>query len=190
MLKKDLLNECLKEAKEMVDSMSFDEPEVKAAALTKTLELLVKSAGSEPQSNELQNESGNNEFFTKLSRKLDLAIPLLKKVYFVKNEEVSLLVKTSDLSKSMRAATREIALLITAARQVAGFEDETSNQLIKELCNRKYRCYDQKNFSTHIADLRDVMHIRTENSKLKFLTIAEPGYEELKILIGRITSQK
>jgi hypothetical protein len=76
---------------------------------------------------------------------LELAPEKVKRIFAEKDGAPQLIVKSSKMPKA--AAAHDIALLVMATRQVAGLDDYTEAEVIRETV-RRYGKFDSTNFAT------------------------------------------
>ncbi len=118
--------ELLQAAHKAVVDAGIPEP-LQEVAFTKAFDLL---AGNKPattpdgggkvlDSGSVDNTFTGDERFAKIAQKTGADVNKLPYVYDIDDEGVSMLVKRSQLGNSDAAATRELALLVAAARQAA-----------------------------------------------------------------------
>lgn len=67
--------------------------------------------------------------------------------------DLELVIEMSSLPSTLKKATRDIAMLYAAGRQAAGIESSTSVELIRGVCEQRFKVVDKKNFSTTITKL-------------------------------------
>jgi hypothetical protein len=75
----------------------------------------------------------------------------LSEVLEVRDDEVSVIVAPSRLPRQKAAAMRDVALLVTGARQAAGIDDGwTPTEVVREAC-RTIGVFDSANFASEIG---------------------------------------
>lgn len=184
-LAKDDVQSILENAQKAVNGAKIKDEKLRQIAFQEAIKLLSgaivfhKLAGKSSDTKEQKNEyvsSGTNTYSI-IANKLGLEPSDVKRLFFEKDGEIKLSVQSRALPKNKATATKVIGLLLAAARQSAGMEEETPSSFIKEECKR-YGRLDAKNFSKHILDLGGSVHIREESAQKRFLTVTEPGYED------------
>jgi hypothetical protein len=184
-LAKDDVQAILENAQQAVDGAKIKDEKLKQIAFQEAIKLLSGNAvstvtvdkSSDTKENKQKDVSSGTDTYSLIASKLDLELSDVKRLFFDKDGEVKLSIQSRSLPKNKATATKVIGLLVAAARQSAGMEDETSAAFIKEECKR-YGRLDAKNFSKHILDLGGSVHIREESAQKRFLTVTEPGYED------------
>lgn len=83
-------------------------------------------------------------------------------------------------------ATREIALLVAAARQGSGLDESwTDVGHVRETLS-SYGRYDQPNFSANLRSNEDVLNIRGKGSKTQ-IRLTQPGWEAATSMIRKLS---
>lgn len=120
-----------------------------------------------------------------IAQRLQVSRENTERVYHVEGEELKLVLPSTKLSGAMKAATREIALLVVAGRQAGGLDPETTEaDRIREVAEH-YRKYDSPNFSKAIKQMHDVFIVR-ESGRKKMLKMTQPGWEKARELVSMI----
>lgn len=106
----------------------------------------------------------------------------LADVFDVEGDDVALHVPSARIAAAKSRATREIALLIAAARQGAGI-DESSWTDISHVRDAliQYNRYDQSNFAKYVRDTDDVFNLR--GKPVQHLRLTRPGWEAAEAMI-------
>jgi hypothetical protein len=182
---KDIL-QTVKDALQIVEESGTKEPILAAAVFTVVFSTL--SVGVPKRVSSTGEESPVGDFYTELAKKLDLNVEQIKKIFVEKDGDVQLLVKRNQLAKSDATATKEIALLISAGRQQAGIETETSSKVIRDLCEKKYGCLNSNHYAEHIKDLGSFCYTKDVTPQNKLLTLLDPGFDEVKKIIKKVLS--
>lgn len=183
--------ELLQAAHKAVVDAGIPEP-LQEVAFTKAFDLL---AGNKPattpdgggkvlDSGSVDNTFTGDERFAKIAQKTGADVNKLPYVYDIDDEGVSMLVKRSQLGNSDAAATRELALLVAAARQAGGFDTLTKIETIRERVE-DMGVYDPKNFSTTVKGIPGVTIKGTGNTRE--LKVTQAAFEEAGKLLNRLT---
>ncbi len=102
--------------------------------------------------------------------------PKLRHVYSLgHDEEPEIVVSVRRLAETDAEATRQLALLVTGARQGLGLEEWTSASEIREW-SKRYSRYDSKNFARTLTEMEEEFSTRGKGvSKELWLTM--PGWD-------------
>jgi hypothetical protein len=122
----------------------------------------------------------------RLAARLRIDPDALADVFDFDGGEARLHVPSSRISATKSQATRDIALLIAAARQGSGLDESwtSSNPIREALAN--YNRYDQSNFSANLRAAGDVLNIRGKASATE-VRLTQPGWEAATTLIRALT---
>jgi hypothetical protein len=133
---------------------------------------------------EENNVSGGNSL-DRIAARLVMKRAEIEDVYHESDSgEIELIVGAGKLSATSSAATREIALLLTAGRQGSGKEEWTPIDAVRKACE-DYRKLDGPNFSTTIRGMEDVFTFRGTTRKRE-LRVARPGWERAAQLVREL----
>jgi hypothetical protein len=116
-----------------------------------------------------------------------LAVPenALADVFAVEDDDVTLHVASGRISATKSKATREIALLITVARQGAGIDESWTDVSHVRDALSQYSRYDISNFSKYLRDTGDVFNFR--GKPVQQLRLTRPGWEAAAELVKTLT---
>lgn len=113
--------------------------------------------------------------FGGLATRLGVSESALADVFAIEGEEVTLHVASAKLPTIKSKATREIALLIAAARQGAGIDESWTDVSHIRDALAQYNRYDQSNFAKHLREIDDVFNLR--GKPVQQLRLTRPGWE-------------
>jgi hypothetical protein len=116
-----------------------------------------------------------------------LAVPenALADVFAVEDDNVTLHVASGKISATKSKATREIALLITVARQGADIDESWTDLSHVRDALSQYSRYDISNFSKYLRDTGDVFNFR--GKPVQQLRLTRPGWEAAAELVKTLT---
>lgn len=192
-MEKDAVQRLLADALAAVEGAKVTE-DLRPIAFTKALDLLAGAApvpspagdgsgGGSGGSNSRSETFTGDERLTKIGQKTGADVSKLPYVFDVEEDGVTILIKRSKLSNGDAPATRELALLVAAARQAAGYEATTNVETIREAVENM-GVYDPKNFST---DLKKITGVTIKGSgNARELKVTQHAFEEAGKLIARI----
>jgi hypothetical protein len=101
--------------------------------------------------------------------------------------EVTLHVASSRIDSTKSKATREVALLVTAARQGSGIDDSwTPTSRIRDAL-QQYNRYDPNNFSSYLRKAGDFFNFKGKGSTQE-TRLTKPGWEAATELIRSLAN--
>lgn len=119
-----------------------------------------------------------------LANTLKLDVEIVGEVYHFVGDDVQITVATSQLSSRKAAGTKEIALLLTAARQGSQIEESTSAEEIKKAAQH-FGKLDASNFASALTDSADVFQI-LGTSRQRSVKLKRRGWEIATELVNRL----
>jgi hypothetical protein len=109
----------------------------------------------------------------------------LADIFAVTDEDVTLHVASAKIAPAKSRATKEIALLIVAARLGAGIDDSLTDVAHVRDALAHYNRYDQSNFAKYLRLADDVFNLR--GKPVQYLRLTQPGWEAASDLIKSLT---
>jgi hypothetical protein len=176
----------IKEAVDAVEEAGVPK-ELREVALTKALEVTLGTAMPRGRRRATQDEEGDGvgEASTPkleaVAKKLKQDPSKVERVFEQDGEEIFVIVTRAKLADQMKEAQRQVALLVSAARQAAGLdEDGTSLALLKE--HAEQHGVVDSNFS---KNMRDIPGTRLKGvDRQRTLKVNNPGYESAGDLVA------
>jgi hypothetical protein len=127
---------------------------------------------------------GDQTILGKIATKLRLPLEVVNEVYHDDDGTPDIIVSPTRFPSQKSRATKEIALLVAAARQAAGLDDFTSVDAIRPVVE-SFRRYDPPNFSTAISEMQTEFNHRGAGRR-KEVRVSRPGWEAAAALAGRL----
>lgn len=125
----------------------------------------------------------------RLSARVGVSEAGLADVFEISREYVSLHVASSRINSAKSRATREVALLVCAARQGSGVDDSwTAVGHVREAL-QQYNRYDTSNFATYLRGAGDAFNFRGKGTSLE-MRLTKPGWEMVSTLIRSLIGAK
>jgi hypothetical protein len=185
------IDAALSDARAAVDAASLPE-EWQTAAFTEVLRhLLGGSGGSAPfmpvhlPASPVPPTVGEGNGVAKFAKRVGLDEAVLHDIYGFEGGGVSLHVASTKIAVSKKSATREIALLIVAARQGIGVDDGwTAVSHIREVLHN-YNRFDSSNFATNIKAVSDAFNFRGKGASVE-IRLTQPGWEIASAFVREI----
>ncbi len=181
MSSRDDMAKVLQETLKLLDEVAVP-TELRVAAFERTFDALVSRRASSEQSNAKAGLGAgtNAEPLLGIAERLGLEHDLVREIYVVEDDEVSLVIPPSRFEKSKAVGAQQVALLTAAGRQGAGLEEWTHIKVIREAC-REYGRLDSANFATTIKRMDGVFSYRGRAQQLE-VRLTRPGYEQAGVL--------
>lgn len=128
---------------------------------------------------------GGESALAKVAAALKIDIEAVNAVFDVDAEgSIELVVSSARLPEGMRQATQEIAILMTAARQLGGIEDYTPLDVIRRVCEDHKRL-DGSNFAKAVSDVT-VFSLRGK-PRAREARLSRAGHDQARALIVRLS---
>jgi hypothetical protein len=167
--------------------------DLKAVAFQKAIELLSQDASTKASPTTTTNAQRSNlplgsaeGGVDKISRKLTLSVEAVSEVYSDNDQGVvDVVVGVGKLDNSTATATKQLALLVTGARQLTESEQWTESKHIRNLCIH-YGRFDSANFAKTVKQMDDAFSFKGKGQQLE-VRLHQRGVEKLKHLIANLT---
>lgn len=120
-----------------------------------------------------------------IASRLGLSPELIADVFDFSGDDPEIVIATSKLDREKAAASKQLALLVTAARQAIGKEDWTSAGVIRDVC-RDYGKLDSANFATTLLSMGSIFNFRGKGQQRE-VKLTRHGYERAATLVQELT---
>jgi hypothetical protein len=184
------VEQVLKDALAAVDGAGVPE-KLRATAFEKAVDLLSGDSisggggGGNGGDGGGGDEVGGDNRQSKIAKRLGVDASKLAYVYDLADDGVSLIVQTSKLPGTKSQATKEIGLLVAAARQAGGYDaDSTPSQTIKTAVSDMGKL-DEANYAGHLSTQKSWFAMKGTGASREF-KVTQPGYEEAAKIVNRI----
>lgn len=134
-----------------------------------------------------QGPSSSSSVMEAIANRLKLDPSIVREVFDVEEGVPILIVQSSKLATAKRAATKEIALLMVAARQAAGIDDYTMLADIRPMAEH-FAKYDS-NFSASINQMDDALSFKGKD-KNRAVRLRQQGWEQATTLVSQLGGGK
>jgi hypothetical protein len=123
----------------------------------------------------------------RLAARTKVSEQALGDIFDVDGDSISVHVASSRINSAKSRATRDIALLVVAARQGAGLDESwTAIGHVREAL-QNYNRYDASNFSSYLKASGDAFNVRGKGVSME-LRLTQPGWEAATALIASLIS--
>jgi hypothetical protein len=178
----------LSEAREAVDGAKIPE-DLRSLAFGKAINLLagdIAPAARKTKTQDSDQGVGNgDDRVAKIAKRMNVDENKLAYIYDLDSDDVSLVAQRSKLSSSKAEATREVALLYSAARQAGGYDQtHTPIALIKTRVE-DMGVVDVNNFASHVKKT-DGLSQRGQTPSTREYKVTQHGFEEAAKIINRV----
>jgi hypothetical protein len=191
------LAQTLKEVLQALDEAKIPE-DLREVAFAKSLEHLLGGAAAvtapatpvgagAPARGVVVGAPGDNPA-SRIAAALGLSSAVVETVVHVEDDEAHVLVAASRFDSKRTKATEQIAVLVAAARQFSGLDEDgwTSTEKIRAVVEH-FGKLDQSNFAGTIKNMHDVFLIRGEGRSRK-VKLNAPGKQRATALISDLSS--
>ena len=182
----------LREAMKAVEDAKIDDDDMRQIAFREAIALA--AAGQAPSAPSMTAPLSANESAIKhktgdsigaIASRLGISADEADRIFHVDVDSLELTAPVAALTSQKRAATQEIAFLVTAGRQAAGIDDlETDAETVRSVCEH-YKKLDSPNFSSTIRDLNGVLTVR-EKGRKKYLKMTQPAWDKASEVAKRV----
>jgi AraC-like DNA-binding protein len=121
---------------------------------------------------------------SRLAARVGVSESALADLFEVTDDSVTLHVSSARIPSAKSQATKDVALLVAAARQGSGADDGwTAAEHVREGL-QNYKKYDTNNFSTYLKGVAEAFNFRGRGPSME-LRLTQPGWE---MAVNLITS--
>lgn len=131
-----------------------------------------------------QEPAGAADLLGKIASRLGVERGPLEDIFDEQDGSIGLIVAPRRLDGAVASGTKQIALLVAAARQGAQLEDWTSVNEIRRWCE-EYKRYDSTNFSKTIGSMDNVFGMRGQKQQRQ-LKMSRPAWDEAAELVREL----
>jgi hypothetical protein len=159
--------------------------DLRAIAFAKAVDLRAAQgiAPNDPQAP--QPPMGVSDLAGRVAARLRVDASAVAEVIEVTQDSVDVIVAPSRLPRQKAAATRDVALIVTSARQAAGIDDGwTSAEVVREQC-RNLGVFDSPNFATELGRMSDVFGFKG-SGRSRQIRVNMRGYEQAGLRIAEL----
>lgn len=192
----DNIKDILSEATEAATGDTIP-PELREVAFSKVFDLLVSQRMGTPKADMVPPALVGStpaaavsaeSPLGKIAARLRVSEASLESVYHPDGNAFDILVPGSRLDAKKAPATKQLALLVCAARQGAELEEWTDADEIRHF-SEEFKRYDSANFASAIKELSDVLLIRQSGRKM-LVKLSRPGWERAADLVRRLSGEE
>jgi hypothetical protein len=182
----DKVKDILRQAADVVAAAEVPQ-DLRAAAFDKAVDLLAGRSvpdGNSGQETGSPADADPDDLVQRIATKLGLDRRLVDETFEIEDGQVKLTVARPKLESAKTAGTKQIAVLLAAARQAAGIEEKTKAQTIREVAD-DYGKLDPPNFAATIGELGDYLSF-SGGRMSREVKVKRAGYEEAAASIQRL----
>lgn len=195
----DTITSILRKAHESVDAAGLPES-LKVAAFEKAVDLLAGTAvpaATPSQASEAPEvagapkpppSDGGTKSLERVAAKLRLPLETVSEVFHIDGEKIALSIASSKLPSAKLTASKEIALLIAAARLAGGWDAEwTAAEEVRSVAD-DFGKFDQKNLAKALTDQGDYFGFQGKGEARK-IKVNRKGLEEAAVLVRKLAGE-
>jgi hypothetical protein len=132
--------------------------------------------------------SGGPKSLERVAAKLKLSLETVNEVFHLDGETIGLSIASSKLPKAKLAATKELALLLTAARQAGGWDEEwTTSDELRSVAE-EFGKFDPPNFAKALTEQGEYFGFQGKGVSRK-IKVNRKGLEEAAILVKKLAGE-
>ncbi len=158
--------------------------ELRPVAFAKAFETLTRDSAGQPASSATDRPpQAGQEGLQSIASRLGLPLSTVENAFVIESGRAELVIPPSRFEAAKSRATEQIALLVAAARQGAGLDDDgwTAVDHIREACEH-FKRHDSSNFATTIKDMEDVLTVRGAGRDRKVRMTAPAWHRAAELL--------
>jgi hypothetical protein len=181
------VTQALQAALEAVNSAGIPE-DLRPVAFAKAFDTLGMGAPAVDQSRHMtMAKTTNGDGLAMLAARLGLAPAVVDGAFVLESGRIEVVIPPGRFEVAKSRATEQIALLVAAARQGAGIDDDgwTSVDRIREECEN-FKRYDSSNFATTIKEMDDVFTVRGSGRDRK-VRMTAPAWQRAAELLSSLS---
>jgi hypothetical protein len=123
-----------------------------------------------------------------IAARLRLNPEVVGEVYDETDGKLDVIVPPRKLAAGKATATKQLALLVVAARQAAEIEEWTDADEIRRFVE-DFKRYDQANFAATLKDMDDIFRVKQSGRKIS-LKLSRPGWDRAVELITKLSGEE
>jgi len=180
------VSEILRQAADIVVAADIPK-ELQPVAYGKAVELISDSIQLPERGTSKHSDSRDGDPVGRIASTLKVERDVVEDTYEITDDGVSLVVSPSKLEQQKTKATKQIALLVAAARQATG-EEWTQSKTIRAVVD-DYGKLDGPNFASSISELGDFLKF-AGSGPARRLKLRRSGFDEAAALIKQLHGGK
>lgn len=123
-----------------------------------------------------------------IAARLRLDREVVGEVFDETDGRIDVIVPPRKLAAGKSPATKQLALLIAAARQAAEIEEWTDADEIRRFVE-DFKRYDQANFASSLKEMDDIFRLKQSGRKIT-LKLSRPGWDRAVELITKLSGEE
>lgn len=196
----DTLRAILEQAMAAVDAAVIPD-ELRAVAFSKAVDVIIahRRAGSpagmqvgsaSPSANASPRHRmpATPDTIGAVAERLRLDREIVVQVFDETDGKIDIIVPPRKLATGKAPATKQLALLVAAARQAAEIDEWTDADEIRRIAE-EFKKYDQSNFAATLKQMDDVFHIKQSGRSIK-VRLSRPGWDRAAELVTKLTGEE
>jgi hypothetical protein len=182
------IEDVLREAAAAVAAAELPE-ELRSVAFGKAVDMLVAAPapGHETDNKRYGRQdqpSRSDDPLQQIATKLETDIDVIDEIFDHEAGEPKLIISRSKLDSSKKAATKQITLLVVAARQASGVDQWTESKVIREVAT-DYGKFDRANFAAAVSELEDELSF-SGTRRARKVKMRRDGFKRTAALIRQL----
>jgi hypothetical protein len=128
------------------------------------------------------------DLLSRVANRLRLEREVVAEVFDERDGQIDLIVAPRKLDARKGPATKQIALLVAAARQGADIEEWTDADEIRRFVE-DFKRYDQANFASALKQMDDIFRVRQSGRKVS-LKLGRPGWDRASEFVAKLAGEE
>lgn len=187
------VEDVLREAAVAVEAAKLPD-DLRSAAFAKAVDLI--AGGGAPAVSEVtptakaetKKAAGDQDPLSMIAKRFSVTRELADEAFAIEDGEPSLAVARTKLANSDKGASRQIAVLVAAARQAAGMEEWTESSVIRDAA-ASYNRFDPNNFANTVGSLEDDFSFSGKGQSRR-VKVRRDGFKKAGALVQQLVGLK
>lgn len=194
------LQAILEQAMAAVDAAAVPD-ELRAVAFSKAVDVIIAhrragpparievgSAGPAANASPGHRLPATSDMIGSIAQRLRLDREIVVQVFDETDGKIDIVVPPRKLATGKAPATKQLALLVAAARQAAQIDEWTDADEIRRVAE-EFKKYDQSNFAATLKQMDGEFQIKRSGRSIK-VRLSRPGWDQAAELVTKLTGEE
>jgi hypothetical protein len=168
-------------------------PELQETAFAQVLRHLLGEVANRPEASPTRQGGAavaeEPSRLNRLAARVGVSEAVLADLFAITEDSVTLHVSSARIPSAKSRATKDVALLVTAARQGSGADEGWTEVGHIRQALQNYKKYDTNNFASYLKGVAEAFNFRGRGSSME-LRLTQPGWEMAADLIASLAGAR